>query len=60
MTVLVKKVFTSSKPVIGRLSCPPPRGPFSIQENAVGGLSYKVKKEEEITHMYFFLFLIIL
>ena len=43
MTVLVKKVFTSSKPVIVRLLCPPPRGPFSIQESAVGGLSYKVK-----------------
>nr|DAR11983.1 MAG TPA: hypothetical protein [Bacteriophage sp.] len=24
--------------------CPPPCGPFSIQESAVGGLSYKVKK----------------
>ena len=44
MTVLVKKVFTSSKPVIVRLLCPPPRGPFSIQESAVGGLSYKAKK----------------
>ena len=44
MTVLAKKVFTSSKPVIVRLLCPPPRGPFSIQESAVGGLSYKVKK----------------
>ena len=44
MTVLAKKVFTSSKPVIVRLLCPPPRGSFSIQESAVGGLSYKVKK----------------
>ena len=43
MMVLAKKVFTSSKPVIVRLLCPPPRGPFSIQENAVGGLSYKAK-----------------
>lgn len=44
MTVLAKKVFTSSNPATVRLLCPPPRGPFSIQENAVGGLSYKVKK----------------
>ena len=29
---------------IVRLLCPPPRGPFSIQKSAVGGLSYKVKK----------------
>lgn len=44
MTVLVKKVFISSKPSIVCLLCPPPCGPFSIQESAVGGLSYKVKK----------------
>ena len=44
MTVLVKKVFISSKPSIVCLLCPPPCGPFSIQEIAVGGLSYKVKK----------------
>ena len=44
MTVLAKRGFTSSKPVIVRLSCLPPCGPFSIQENAVGGLSYKAKK----------------
>lgn len=41
MTVLVKKVFISSKPSIVCLLCPPPCGPFSIQESAVGGLSYK-------------------
>ena len=46
MTVLVKKVFISSKPSIVCLLCPPPCGPFSIQESAVGGLSYKVKKAE--------------
>ena len=44
MTVLVKKVFISSKPSIVCLLCPPPCGPFSIQESAVGGLSYKAKK----------------
>ena len=44
MTVLVKKVFISSKPSIVCLLCPPPCGHFSIQESAVGGLSYKVKK----------------
>ena len=44
MTVLAKKVFISSKPSIVYLLCPPPCGPFSIQESAVGGLSYKVKK----------------
>lgn len=44
MTVLAKKVFISSKPSIVCLLCPPPCGPFSIQEIAVGGLSYKVKK----------------
>ena len=43
MTVLVKKVFTSSNPAIVRFLCPPPCGPFSIQESAVGGLSYKAK-----------------
>ena len=45
MTVLVKKVFISSKPSIVCLLCPPPCGPFSIQESAVGGLSYKVTIE---------------
>ena len=52
MTVLAKKVFTSSKPVIVRLLCPPPRGPFSIQESAVGGLSYKVKKTAFLCKVY--------
>ena len=47
MTVLVKKVFISSKPSIVCLLCPPPCGPFSIQESAVGGLSYKVTKTPE-------------
>ena len=45
MTVLEKKVFISSKPSIVCLMCPPPCGPFSIQESAAGGLSYKVKKK---------------
>ena len=36
--------FISSKPSIVCLLCPPPCEPFSIQESAVGGLSYKVKK----------------
>ena len=58
MTVLAKKVFTSSKPVIVRLLCPPPRGPFSIQESAVGGLSYKVKKDVTITDHILFFFLL--
>ena len=49
MTVLAKRGFTSSKPVIVRLSCPPPCGPFSIQENAVGGLSYKAKNTSLIS-----------
>ena len=48
MTVLVKKVFISSKPSIVCLLCPPPCGPFSIQESAVGGLSYKAKKAAHI------------
>ncbi|MBD9152998.1 MAG: hypothetical protein EGP77_12550 [Lachnospiraceae bacterium] len=39
----MKKVSISSKPSIVCLLCPPPCGPFSIQESAVGGLSYKVK-----------------
>lgn len=45
MTILVKKVFISSKPTFVYLLCPPLCGPFSIQESAAGGLSYKVKKE---------------
>ena len=44
MTILVKKVFISSKPTFVCLLCPPLCGPFSIQESAAGGLSYKVKK----------------
>lgn len=46
MTILVKKVFISSKPTFVYLLCPPLCGPFSIQESAAGGLSYKVKKEQ--------------
>ena len=45
MMILVKKVFISSKPTFVCLLCPPPCGPFSIQESAAGGLSYKAKKE---------------
>ena len=45
MTILVKKVFISSKPTFVYLLCPPLCGPFSIQESAAGGLSYKVKKQ---------------
>lgn len=44
MTILMKKVFISSKPTFVRLLCPPPCGPFSIQESTVGGLSYKGTK----------------
>ena len=44
MTKLVWKVFISSKP-FRYPSCPPLCGHFSIQENAVGALSYKVKKQ---------------
>ena len=44
MTILVKKVFISSKPTFVYLLCPPLCGPFSIQESAAGGLSYKAKK----------------
>ena len=48
MTILVKKVFISSKPTFVYLLCPPLCGPFSIQESAAGGLSYKVKKPGKI------------
>jgi hypothetical protein len=41
MMILVKKASISSKTNIIYLLCPPPGGPFSIQENAAGGLSYK-------------------
>ena len=44
MTILVKKVFISSKPTFVYLLCPPLCGPFSIQESAAGGLSYKGTK----------------
>ena len=46
MTILVKKVFISSKPTFVYLLCPPLCGPFSIQESAAGGLSYKAKKDQ--------------
>ena len=46
MMILVKKVFISSKPTFVCLLCPPPCGPFSIQESAAGGLSYKVKLQK--------------
>lgn len=46
MTILVKKVFISSKPTFVYLLCPPLCGPFSIQESAAGGLSYKARKKE--------------
>ena len=52
MTVLVKKVFISSKPSIVCLLCPPPCGPFSIQESAVGGLSYKAKKRPDSSGLF--------
>ena len=44
MTIPVKKASISSKPTTVYLSCPPLCGLFSIQQNAKGGLSYKVKK----------------
>ena len=44
MTILEKKVFISFKYQIVCLSCPHICGPFSIQESAVGGLSYKGTK----------------
>ena len=47
MTILVKKVFISSKPTFVYLLCPPLCGPFSIQESAAGGLSYKAKKTRQ-------------
>ncbi len=49
MTILVKKVFISSKPTFVYLLCPPLCGPFSIQESAAGGLSYKVKNRPPIS-----------
>ena len=53
MTVLEKKVFTSSNPITVLLSCPPPCGHFSVQESAEGGLSYKVKKPKTIENKGF-------
>ena len=55
MTILVKKVFISSKPTFVYLLCPPLCGPFSIQESAAGGLSYKVKNQEDFLYKNFFL-----
>ena len=52
MTILVKKVFISSKPTFVYLLCPPLCGPFSIQESAAGGLSYKVKKSRTQSGYY--------
>ena len=52
MMILVKKVFISSKPTFVCLLCPPPCGPFSIQESAAGGLSYKVKKTAFLCKVY--------
>ena len=43
MTISVKKASISSKLTTVYLSCPPLCGLFSIQQNAKGGLSYKVK-----------------
>ena len=53
MTILVKKVFISSKPTFVYLLCPPLCGPFSIQESAAGGLSYKEKNEDALTSLVF-------
>ena len=58
MTILVKKVFISSKPTFVYLLCPPLCGPFSIQESAAGGLSYKEIKERTIIALSFADFLL--
>lgn len=47
MTILVKKDSISSKSKTVCLSRPHICGHFYIQQNAVGGLSYKVKKAEQ-------------
>ena len=66
MTILVKKVFISSKPTFVYLLCPPLCGPFSIQESAAGGLSYKVKKDKHhqrkisFTALAFFYYIIVI
>lgn len=52
MTILERKVFISSNPRIVLSSCPPPCGHFSIQESASGGLSYKVKKNQEFLPLF--------
>ena len=56
MTISVKKVSTSSKLTIVYLSCSPLCGLFSIQQNAKGDLSYKVKKaagiQRPISHTF--------
>ena len=44
MMISVKKVFISSNSRIICLPCPLPRGRFLIQESAIGGLSYYMKK----------------
>ena len=33
--------FNHQRVSLEEILCPPPRGPFSIQESAAGGLSYK-------------------
>lgn len=43
--------FISSKPTFVCLLCPPLCGPFSIQESAAGGLSYKVKKRRRLLRL---------
>lgn len=58
MTILVKKVFISSKPTFVYLLCPPLCGPFSIQESAAGGLSYKAKKDSLAAALHPFPYLI--
>ena len=50
MTISVKKASISSKPTTVYLSCPPLCGLFSIQQNAKGGLSCKVKKNPAGCH----------
>ena len=44
MMISVKKVFISSNSRIICLPCPLPRGRFLIQESAIGGLSYYMRK----------------
>ena len=59
MMISVKKVFISSNSRIICLPCPLPRGRFLIQESAVGGLSYYIKKEQlrkAIPHFLYYAF----